>query len=65
MIDITYDPKADAAYITLSTARILESKEVTPDIILDYAEDGRIVGIEILRQQGAGARRLTEGAATG
>jgi len=44
----TYDPEADAAYIPLSDAKPYEAEEVAPGVILDYTEDGRVVGIEIL-----------------
>lgn len=44
----TYDPEADAAYIPLSDAKPHEAEEVAPGVILDYTEDGRVVGIEIL-----------------
>ena len=29
---------------------IEESEEVSPGVILDYSKDGRVVGIEILRE---------------
>ena len=45
----TYDPEADAAYIPLSDAKPHEADEVAPGVVLDYSEDGRVVGIEILR----------------
>ena len=44
----TYDPEADAAYIPLSDARPHEAEEVAPGVVLDYTEDGRVVGIELL-----------------
>lgn len=46
---ITYDKKADAAYIKLSDKAVYDaSKKITPDVVVDYAKDGTIVGIEIL-----------------
>lgn len=48
MLDITYDPEADAAQITLGGAKIAESQEVAPGFIFDYDRDGRVVGIEVL-----------------
>lgn len=51
MLDNSYDPDADAAYIRLAdpdTHRIVESEEVAPGVVLDFTEDGRVVGIEIL-----------------
>ena len=44
----TYDPEADAAYIPLSDAKPFEAEEVAPGVILDFTEDGLVVGIEIL-----------------
>ncbi len=46
---VVYDPQADAAYIRFSTGRVEESEEVSPGIVLDYDEDGHIVGMEVLQ----------------
>jgi uncharacterized protein YuzE len=48
MLDITYDPEADAAHIHLGGGRIVESEEVAAGIIVDYDREGRVVGIELL-----------------
>lgn len=45
---LKYDKEADVLYIQLSEAPVAESDEERKDIILDYANDGKIVGIEIL-----------------
>lgn len=45
---IRYDKEADVVYIRLSSLNIVESDQEKSGIILDYAEDGQIVGIEIL-----------------
>jgi uncharacterized protein YuzE len=45
---ITYDLSLDVLRILLSDAPIAESDEDKPGVILDYAEDGRVVGMEIL-----------------
>jgi YD repeat-containing protein len=45
---IKYRPEDNAAYIRLSQERIIESAEVSPDIVFDYDAEGRIVGIEVL-----------------
>lgn len=45
---IKYDRQTDILYIQFSDLSILESDEEKPGIILDYAENGEIVGIEIL-----------------
>jgi len=43
-----YDQANDAFYLRLRDARIIESEEVHPGVILDVDEHGRIVAIEIL-----------------
>jgi uncharacterized protein YuzE len=45
---ITYDPSVDILYIRLREGAIEESDEITPEIIADYANEGKLVGIEIL-----------------
>ena len=45
---IRYDPDANAMMITLREAPVVESDEVGPGVIADFAGDGQIVGIEIL-----------------
>lgn len=45
---IRYDKEADVVYIRLSGLSVVESDQEKPGIILDYSENGQIVGIEIL-----------------
>ena len=45
---IKYSSADNAAYIRLSSAKVLESAEVSPDVVFDYDAEGRIVGIELL-----------------
>ncbi len=45
---IKYRPADNAAYIRLSGATVLESAEVSSDVVFDYDAEGRIVGIELL-----------------
>lgn len=45
---IRYDKETDIIYIKFSSLQISESDQKNPGIILDYAENGEIVGIEIL-----------------
>jgi len=47
MIDMTYDPEADAIYMYLSRGKIDHTEEAGP-FIYDVDENGRILGIEIL-----------------
>lgn len=45
---LEYDPVADAAYLRLSTEKVVETEEVSAGIMLDYDSEGRIVGLEVL-----------------
>lgn len=45
---IKYDKESDIIYIQFSEKKVVESEEDKPGIILDYGEDGEIVGIEVL-----------------
>ena len=46
---ITYDSKADAVYIYLSeNADHFETRQVDPDINLDFDTSGRLRGVEVL-----------------
>jgi len=42
------DQQADALYLSLSEAPASRSEEVSPGIIVDYDEQERVVGIEML-----------------
>ncbi len=44
---VHYDADSDAAYIRFSNARVHESGEVAPGVVLDYDEAGHIVGMEV------------------
>ena len=43
-----YSKEADAIYIRLNESKIENSDEVSDGLIVDYDEDGNVVGIEIL-----------------
>jgi uncharacterized protein YuzE len=46
---ITYDRKANTAYMKLNDkATYQSSRKVTEDVLIDYAKDGAVVGIEVL-----------------
>jgi len=47
-LKISYDPKHDVMYIKFSDGRIVESVEVEEGVIIDYGENGEIIGIEII-----------------
>jgi uncharacterized protein YuzE len=45
---VTYDANVDVLHILFNDAPIAESDEEKPGVILDYAEDGSLIGIELL-----------------
>jgi uncharacterized protein YuzE len=45
---LRYDPEVDVLSIVLSDAKVHESDEDKPGIILDYDHNGNIGGLEIL-----------------
>ena len=45
---IRVDPESDALYFRLKEGTIEESEAISPDIILDYDPEGKIMGIEII-----------------
>jgi uncharacterized protein YuzE len=47
MIDLTYDPEADAVYINVGSGKIDRQDEAGP-FIYDLDADGLIIGVEIL-----------------
>jgi uncharacterized protein YuzE len=47
-MNIKYDQQVDAAYLTLETANIVDSEEIQPNVVFDYDELDRLVGIELL-----------------
>ena len=42
------DKESDALYLRLDETAIVESEEVQPGVILDFDENGKVIGIEIL-----------------
>ena len=44
---IAYYPETDSMYIDLPAKASAESKEVSPGVVIDYAANGDIVGIDI------------------
>jgi uncharacterized protein YuzE len=45
---VTYDSEVDVLRLLFSDARIQESDEDKPGVILDYDDAGNVVGLEIL-----------------
>jgi len=47
-MQITYDTKANAMYLKFKDGEFGRNKEIEEGIIVDFAKDGSIIGIEIL-----------------
>ena len=45
---LNVDKEADALYLRLDDSPIVESEEVSPDVVLDYNESNEVVGVEML-----------------
>jgi uncharacterized protein YuzE len=45
---VWYDRGADALYIRLNDAPIIESEEVRPGVVLDFDDNDRVVGVEVM-----------------
>jgi uncharacterized protein YuzE len=45
---VTYDSEVDVLRVLFSDARIQETDEDKPGVILDYDAEGNVVGLEIL-----------------
>ena len=45
---ITYDPVAGATYIKLSDTKVVATKEITDQVIIDFDAQHQPVGIELL-----------------
>lgn len=45
---VIYDPKTDTLTVRFKSEPIAESDEDKPGVILDYAEDGSLVSVEVL-----------------
>ena len=44
---LNYYPETDSLYIDLSEGTSSESKEISEGVVLDYDENGKLVGIDI------------------
>ncbi|MEM6254928.1 MAG: DUF2283 domain-containing protein [Cyanobacteria bacterium P01_D01_bin.156] len=44
---VIYDPEQDILQIALVTAVIEETTQISPGLVLDYDEDGQVIGLEI------------------
>ena len=46
---LAYDPETDSLYIHLSERVAANSDEVAEGVVLDFADDGALVGIDVQR----------------
>lgn len=44
---VIYDPDRDILQLSFNQQLVEETSQITPGLILDYDEDGHIIGIEI------------------
>ena len=44
---VIYDPDQDILQIALVSAVIEETTQISPGLVLDYDEDGQVIGLEI------------------
>lgn len=43
---IVFDSEKDIVQISLRSCAVAETAQVAPDLILDYDEDGQVIGLE-------------------
>jgi len=46
-VKLNYYPETDSLYIDLSEKTSIESKEISEGVVLDYDDEGNLVGIDI------------------
>jgi uncharacterized protein YuzE len=44
---IIYDPDKDIVQIALNDRKVVETAQITPNLVLDYDDDGLVVGLEL------------------
>ena len=54
------DKQSDALYLRLDDAKVIESEQVAPGVIVDFDSKSRVVGLEVLNV----SRRLPKGKRT-
>ena len=55
---VDYDKETDAMFVRFAKGTIVESEEISPGIVLDFDEEGRILAMEVLDAR----KRLAPGA---
>ena len=53
---LSVDKEADALYLRLDDSDIVDSREVSPGVVLDYNQSNEVVGVEMLRLSKRSAR---------
>ena len=49
---ISYDPKYDVLYLKFTEEKVVDTIEVDGGVLIDYGENRKMVGIEILKASG-------------
>jgi uncharacterized protein YuzE len=44
---IIYDPDKDIVQIALNDREVVETAQITPNLVLDYDDDGLVIGLEL------------------
>ncbi len=44
---IIYDPDKDVIQIALNNREVVETAQITPNLVLDYDDDGLVIGLEL------------------
>ena len=44
---LSYHPDTDSLHIAFSETPSVDSDEIGPEVVVDFGEDGRVVGIDI------------------
>lgn len=44
---VLYDPEQDILQISLFSSSVEETTQIAPGLVLDYDEDGQVVGLEL------------------
>jgi len=57
---LTVDQEADALYLNLDDRPATDSREIAPGVILDYDQEGKVVGMEMLHLSKRAARSSLE-----
>jgi uncharacterized protein YuzE len=45
---VEFDPESDALYLRLDEAKVIDSEQVAPGVIVDFDSQDRVVGLEVL-----------------